>query len=51
VAGRASASDPVRWLLADGSRLGKTIEASFILNRLVHAGKVKRCLVVAPGFG
>jgi ATP-dependent helicase HepA len=38
----------VRWLLADEVGLGKTIEASLILNRLVHAGKVERCLVVAP---
>ena len=48
VAERASRSDPVRWLLADEVGLGKTIEASLILNRLVHAGKVERCLVVAP---
>jgi ATP-dependent helicase HepA len=48
VAERASASHPVRWLLADEVGLGKTIEASLILNRLVHAGKVQRCLVVAP---
>ena len=48
VAERASHSDPVRWLLADEVGLGKTIEASLILNRLVHAGKVQRCLVVAP---
>ena len=48
VAERATASDPVRWLLADEVGLGKTIEASLILNRLVHAGKVERCLVVAP---
>ncbi len=48
VAERASASDPVRWLLADEVGLGKTIEASLILNRLVHAGKVTRCMVVAP---
>ena len=48
VAERASATDPVRWLLADEVGLGKTIEASLILNRLVHAGKVQRCLVVAP---
>lgn len=48
VAEQASASDPVRWLLADEVGLGKTIEASLILNRLVHAGKVERCLVVAP---
>ena len=48
VAERASAADPVRWLLADEVGLGKTIEACLILNRLVHAGKVERCLVVAP---
>jgi ATP-dependent helicase HepA len=48
VAERASASDPVRWLLADEVGLGKTIEAALILNRLVHAGKVERCLVVVP---
>lgn len=48
VAERASTSDPVRWLLADEVGLGKTIEASLILNRLVHTGKVERCLVVAP---
>ena len=48
VAERASATDPVRWLLADEVGLGKTIEASLILNRLVHAGQIERCLVVAP---
>jgi len=48
VAERASASEPVRWLLADEVGLGKTIEAALILNRLVHAGKIERCLVVAP---
>jgi ATP-dependent helicase HepA len=48
VAERATAADPVRWLLADEVGLGKTIEASLILNRLVHAGKIERCLVVAP---
>ncbi|HXG90311.1 MAG TPA: helicase-related protein [Vicinamibacterales bacterium] len=48
VAERATASDPVRWLLADEVGLGKTIEASLILNRLVHAGQVTGCLVVAP---
>jgi ATP-dependent helicase HepA len=48
VAERATATDPVRWLLADEVGLGKTIEACLILNRLVHAGKVERCLVVAP---
>lgn len=48
VAERATATDPVRWLLADEVGLGKTIEACLILNRLVHLGKVERCLVVAP---
>jgi ATP-dependent helicase HepA len=48
VAERATAKEPVRWLLADEVGLGKTIEAALILNRLVHAGKVERCLVVAP---
>jgi ATP-dependent helicase HepA len=48
VAERATASDPVRWLLADEVGLGKTIEAALILNRLVHTGKVERCLVVTP---
>ena len=49
VAERATANDPVRWLLADEVGLGKTIEASLILNRLVHTSRVERCLVVAPG--
>jgi ATP-dependent helicase HepA len=48
VAERATAADPVRWLLADEVGLGKTIEACLVINRLVHAGKVERCLVVAP---
>ncbi len=48
VAERATAADPVRWLLADEVGLGKTIEAALILNRLVHTGRVERCLVVAP---
>jgi ATP-dependent helicase HepA len=48
VAERATASDPVRWLLADEVGLGKTIEACLVLNKLVHAGKVERCVVVAP---
>ena len=45
---RSSGARPVRWLLADEVGLGKTIEACLILNRLVHAGQVERCLVVAP---
>jgi ATP-dependent helicase HepA len=48
VAERASASDPVRWLLADEVGLGKTIEAALILNRLVHAGQIDRCLIAVP---
>ena len=48
VAERATTAEPVRWLLADEVGLGKTIEAALILNRLVHTGKVERCLVVAP---
>jgi ATP-dependent helicase HepA len=48
VAERATSADPVRWLLADEVGLGKTIEACLILNRLVHSGKVERCVVVAP---
>ena len=48
VAERASAADPVRWLLADEVGLGKTIEAALILNRLVHTGRVQRCLIVVP---
>jgi ATP-dependent helicase HepA len=48
VAERAAATDPVRWLLADEVGLGKTIEAALILNRLVHTGRIQRCLIVAP---
>jgi ATP-dependent helicase HepA len=48
VAERATRTDPVRWLLADEVGLGKTVEAALIMNRLVHSGKVARCLVVAP---
>src|SRR5688500_10507982 len=48
VAERATARDPVRWLLADEVGLGKTIEASLLPHRLAYAGKIERCLVVAP---
>ena len=55
VAERATATDPVRWLLADEVGLGKTIEACLILNHLVHSASgsrpgqgVERCLVVVP---
>jgi ATP-dependent helicase HepA len=54
VAERATATGPVRWLLADEVGLGKTIEACLILNHLVHTGStssgqgVERCLIVVP---
>src|SRR5205823_8032536 len=37
-----------RFVLADEVGLGKTIEAGLGLSALLHAGLVKRCLVVAP---
>ncbi len=48
VAERATAADPVRWLLADEVGLGKTVEACLILSRLVRTGRAERTLVVAP---
>ncbi|HMC35605.1 MAG TPA: helicase-related protein [Myxococcales bacterium] len=42
-----SAPQP-RFVLADEVGLGKTIEAGLVLSSLLHAGLVKRCLVVAP---
>ena len=48
VAERATASDPVRWLLADEVGLGKTIEACLILSRLLRADRADRALVVVP---
>ncbi len=48
VAERATASDPVRWLLADEVGLGKTIEACLILSRLLRTGRADRTLVVTP---
>jgi ATP-dependent helicase HepA len=42
-----SAPQP-RFVLADEVGLGKTIEAGLVLCGLLHAGLVKRCLVVAP---
>ncbi len=48
VAERATASDPVRWLLADEVGLGKTIEACLILSRLLRTDRADRALVVAP---
>ncbi len=48
VAERATASDPVRWLLADEVGLGKTIEACLILSRLLRTDRADRTLVIAP---
>lgn len=48
VAERATAYEPVRWLLADEVGLGKTIEACLILSRLVRTERADRVLVVAP---
>jgi ATP-dependent helicase HepA len=45
---QSAATTPVRWLLADEVGLGKTIEASLILNRLVHTRGAERVLVVTP---
>ncbi len=45
---RATAADPVRWLLADEVGLGKTVEACLVLSRLLRTGRAERCLVVAP---
>lgn len=45
---RACATNPVRWLLADGVGLGKTVEACLIMNRLIHTGRSERTVVVAP---
>ncbi len=44
----ACRSQPVRWLLADGVGLGKTVEACLIMNALIHTGRAERTLVVAP---
>ena len=48
VAERATAYEPVRWLLADEVGLGKTIEACLILSRLVRTERADRILVVVP---
>lgn len=48
VAERATASEPVRWLLADEVGLGKTVEACLILSRLLRTGRAERALVIAP---
>ncbi|MCK6680865.1 MAG: SNF2-related protein [Thermoanaerobaculia bacterium] len=48
VAEQATATDPVRWLLADEVGLGKTVEACLILSRLLRTGRAHKALVVAP---
>ena len=48
VAERATAADPVRWLLADEVGLGKTIEACLVLSRLLRTDRAGRAMVVAP---
>ena len=48
VAERATAADPVRWLLADEVGLGKTVEACLILSRLLRTNRADRAAVVAP---
>jgi len=48
VAERATAHEPVRWLLADEVGLGKTIEACLVVSRLVRTERADRVLVVAP---
>lgn len=48
VAERATARDPVRWLLADEVGLGKTVEACLILSRLLRTERADRTVIVAP---
>jgi ATP-dependent helicase HepA len=48
VAHQVLSSPQPRFVLADEVGLGKTIEAGLVLSALLHAGLVKRCLVVAP---
>ncbi len=45
---KSCSREPVRWLLADGVGLGKTVEACLVMNRLIHTGSAERTLVVAP---
>lgn len=45
---RATATDPVRWLFADGVGLGKTVEACLVMQHLIHTGRAERVMVVAP---
>ena len=48
VANQVLSAPQPRFVLADEVGLGKTIEAGLVLSALLHAGLVKRCLVVAP---
>src|SRR5260370_12221381 len=45
---RATASDRIRYLLADEVGLGKTIEAGLIMRELMLRGLARRFLVIAP---
>lgn len=45
---RATASDHIRYLLADEVGLGKTIEAGLIMRELKLRGLARRFLVIAP---
>lgn len=45
---RATASDRIRYLLADEVGLGKTIEAGLIMRELKLRGLARRFLVIAP---
>jgi ATP-dependent helicase HepA len=45
---RATATDPVRWLFADGVGLGKTVEACLVMQHLIHTERAERVVVVAP---
>lgn len=48
VAHRVLSAPQPRFVLADEVGLGKTVEAGLVLSGLLHAGLVRRCLVVAP---
>lgn len=48
VADAVVARFPERFLIADEVGLGKTIEAGLALRQLLLAGRVRRCLILAP---
>lgn len=47
-AARAIEDEQVRWLLADGVGLGKTVVACMITSALVRMGRVEQAVIVAP---